>query len=69
MFLLDASTTPLVCGQYGVDLWRSMFYDSIILRTSPSKWEPLSKMISCGTPNQQMMLFSTNQATCLTFST
>ena len=69
MFLLADSMDPLVCGWYGEDLWCSMLYNSMILRNSPSKWEPLSDMISCGTPNRKMMLFSMNRATCLAIIT
>ena len=43
-------------------------FSSMILRTSPSKWEPLFEMISCGTFYQKMLLFSMNRATCLAFN-
>ena len=69
LVLLAASTTPLVYDQYGKDLWCSILYNSMIIWTSPSKWDPLLEMISCGTPNWQIMLFFINRATCLAFDT
>ena len=68
-FLLAASTAPLVYDQYGKDLWCSILYNSMIIWTSPSKWDPLLEMISYGTPNWQIMLFFINWATCLAFNT